>query len=93
MKAVTPNVEQEPDMASLARQKCLITGAASGIGRATAVAAARAGAQVILTDINATPLQAVADLIWTGVPWISPITAPCRITRTTCTPASAVWTS
>lgn len=50
-------------MASLAQQKCLITGAASGIGRATAIAAARAGAHVILTDINAAPLQAVADLI------------------------------
>lgn len=44
-------------------KKSLITGAASGIGRATAIAAARAGAQVVLTDINETALQAVADAI------------------------------
>lgn len=44
-------------------KKSLITGAASGIGRATAIAAARAGAQVVLTDINETALQAVVDAI------------------------------
>lgn len=32
--------------------KCLITGAASGIGHATALAAAAEGAELILTDIN-----------------------------------------
>ena len=44
-------------------KQCLITGAASGIGRATAVAAARAGARVFLTDINAAGLEQVAAAI------------------------------
>ncbi len=42
-------------------KKCLITGAASGIGRATAIAAAAEGAAVFLTDINAESLDKVAD--------------------------------
>ena len=41
----------------------LVTGAASGIGRATAVAAAREGAQLFLTDINAAGLEQVAGEI------------------------------
>jgi NAD(P)-dependent dehydrogenase (short-subunit alcohol dehydrogenase family) len=48
---------------TVADKKVLITGAASGIGRATAVAAARRGAHLFLTDINEAPLQAVADEI------------------------------
>jgi NAD(P)-dependent dehydrogenase (short-subunit alcohol dehydrogenase family) len=44
-------------------KKCLITGAASGIGRATAVAAGREGAELFLTDIQAEALQQVADEI------------------------------
>jgi NAD(P)-dependent dehydrogenase (short-subunit alcohol dehydrogenase family) len=44
-------------------KKCLITGAASGIGRATAVAAAREGAELFLTDIQAESLEAAADEI------------------------------
>ena len=44
-------------------KRVLITGAASGIGRATAIAAARRGADVFITDINDAPLQAVADEI------------------------------
>jgi NAD(P)-dependent dehydrogenase (short-subunit alcohol dehydrogenase family) len=48
---------------TLRNKKCLITGAASGIGRATAIAAAREGAQLYLTDVNAAELQrAVAEL-------------------------------
>lgn len=39
-------------------KKCLITGAASGIGRATAVAAADEGAELFLTDIQAEALDA-----------------------------------
>jgi NAD(P)-dependent dehydrogenase (short-subunit alcohol dehydrogenase family) len=41
-------------------KKCLITGAASGIGRATAIAAAREGALLVLTDLREEPLQEVA---------------------------------
>jgi NAD(P)-dependent dehydrogenase (short-subunit alcohol dehydrogenase family) len=45
----------------LSGKKCLITGAASGIGRATALAAGRRGAVLLLTDINAAGLANVAD--------------------------------
>jgi NAD(P)-dependent dehydrogenase (short-subunit alcohol dehydrogenase family) len=48
---------------SLRDKKCLITGAASGIGRATAVAAAGEGAEVFLTDINAPGLEQAAAAI------------------------------
>jgi NAD(P)-dependent dehydrogenase (short-subunit alcohol dehydrogenase family) len=44
-------------------KQVLVTGAASGIGRATAIAAAKRGAHLFLTDINAAPLEAVADEI------------------------------
>ena len=44
-------------------KRVLITGAASGIGRATAVASARRGAELFLTDLNDEPLQAAADEI------------------------------
>jgi len=40
-------------------KKCFITGTAGGIGRATAVAMARRGARLFLTDINADPLETV----------------------------------
>lgn len=46
---------------SLRGKKCFITGAASGIGRATALAAAREGADLFLTDIDARKLEQVAD--------------------------------
>jgi NAD(P)-dependent dehydrogenase (short-subunit alcohol dehydrogenase family) len=45
---------------TLQGRRCLITGAASGIGRATAIAAGRRGAQLFLTDINDAGLRAVA---------------------------------
>jgi NAD(P)-dependent dehydrogenase (short-subunit alcohol dehydrogenase family) len=38
-------------------RRCLITGAASGIGRATALAAARRGADLYLTDVQAEALE------------------------------------
>lgn len=49
---------------TLRGRKVLITGAASGIGRATALAAARAGAELVLTDIQSGPLDdVVAEII------------------------------
>jgi len=50
-------------VASLSGRRCFITGAASGIGRATALAAAREGADLFLTDIDAAGLErAVAEI-------------------------------
>src|SRR3954451_20836209 len=46
---------------SLDGRLCLVTGAASGIGRATARAAADRGARVVLTDVRAEDLDAVAS--------------------------------
>src|SRR4051794_588408 len=52
---------------SVANKRVLITGAASGIGRATAVASARKGAQLFLTDIDEEPLRQVAGEIGAAV--------------------------
>ncbi|MEO6885541.1 MAG: SDR family oxidoreductase [Jatrophihabitantaceae bacterium] len=54
---------RRPDLSSLAGRRVLITGAASGIGRATALAAAAKGAELYLTDINATLLAQTAGEI------------------------------
>ena len=52
---------------SLKNKKCFITGAASGIGRATALAAAREGAELFLTDINQAGLEStVTDILAYG---------------------------
>lgn len=48
---------------SLQAKKTLITGAASGIGRATALAAATVGAQLVLTDIDAAGLATTVAAI------------------------------
>jgi NAD(P)-dependent dehydrogenase (short-subunit alcohol dehydrogenase family) len=42
-------------------KRCLITGAASGIGRATVLASAARGAELFLTDIDAEGLEGVAE--------------------------------
>lgn len=47
----------------LKNKKVLITGAATGIGRATAIAAAERGAQVTLADLNKADLTATARTI------------------------------
>ena len=50
-------------MKDLRGKRCFITGAASGIGRATALAAAARGAELFLTDIAAEGLEQVAQEI------------------------------
>ena len=44
-------------------KNCLITGAASGIGRATAIAMGKLGAKLFLTDINAKGLEDTTQMI------------------------------
>jgi NAD(P)-dependent dehydrogenase (short-subunit alcohol dehydrogenase family) len=51
---------------SVSGKKVLITGAASGIGRATALAAAREGATLVLTDIDADGLADTVRAIGDG---------------------------
>jgi NAD(P)-dependent dehydrogenase (short-subunit alcohol dehydrogenase family) len=51
---------------TVTHKRVLITGAASGIGRATAIAAAKKGARLFLTDINDPSLQATAEAIRAG---------------------------
>ncbi|WP_019932868.1 SDR family oxidoreductase [Nocardia sp. BMG111209] len=48
---------------SVSGKKTLVTGAASGIGRATALAAARLGAELVLTDIDAEGLAGTVESI------------------------------
>jgi all-trans-retinol dehydrogenase (NAD+) len=58
-------------MSEFAGQTVLITGAASGLGRLLARGAAKAGAGLVLWDINDRGLDAVArDLRDAGAPWV-----------------------
>lgn len=50
-------------MKSLKNKVALVTGAGSGIGRATALELARGGCDVVINDINAKPLRKVAKEI------------------------------
>lgn len=50
-------------VADLGAKRCFVTGAASGIGRATALAAARRGADLYLTDIDAAGLEGAIEEI------------------------------
>ncbi|GAA4689835.1 SDR family oxidoreductase [Nocardioides nanhaiensis] len=54
---------RRPDLRSLRGRDVFLTGAASGIGRATARAAGREGARLHLTDLAAEPLSQVAEEI------------------------------
>lgn len=47
-------------MAQLSGKAALVTGAASGIGRATALTLAREGARIMVTDLNGSGAEAVA---------------------------------
>ncbi len=60
------SVDYRPTASALANQRVLITGAGAGIGRATALAAAQAGATVILLDRHIPPLERVYDEIETA---------------------------
>jgi NAD(P)-dependent dehydrogenase (short-subunit alcohol dehydrogenase family) len=60
-----PAARGEAAIKSLRDKKVFITGAASGIGRATALAAAREGAVLFLADISLAPLEAVIAQIRT----------------------------
>jgi NAD(P)-dependent dehydrogenase (short-subunit alcohol dehydrogenase family) len=51
---------RRPDFSTLSGKRVFITGAASGIGRATAIAAGADGAHLFLTDIDSAGLDAVA---------------------------------
>jgi NAD(P)-dependent dehydrogenase (short-subunit alcohol dehydrogenase family) len=52
-----------PPVPDLSGRRCFVTGAASGIGRATALAAARRGADLYLTDIAAEGLEETAEAV------------------------------
>ena len=53
-------------MTDLTNQVALVTGAGDGIGKASAMALAEAGATVIVNDIDGAHAQATADAIMTG---------------------------
>lgn len=50
-------------MSYFLNKRCLVTGAAGGIGKAVALALAKEGAELAITDINAEQLQQTADEI------------------------------
>lgn len=54
---------------SLAGRVAVVTGAASGIGRETAIVYAQAGARVVLADVNKNGLEETADLIGSQAIW------------------------
>jgi len=55
-----------PPVPGLAGKRYFVTGAASGIGRATALSAARRGADLYLTDIAAAGLEETAETVRAG---------------------------
>ncbi|MGV9711671.1 SDR family oxidoreductase [Gordonia sp. NPDC003424] len=63
MKVIRDLFVMDTPVPSLRSRTVLITGAASGMGRATALAAAAEGADLVLTDLRAAPLDAVVEEI------------------------------
>ncbi|MGW0916942.1 SDR family oxidoreductase [Streptomyces sp. NPDC002784] len=55
--------EGQPDSAALADKVAIVTGGASGLGRAMALALGKAGARVVVADLDAGAGQEVADLV------------------------------
>ncbi|MFI6494995.1 SDR family NAD(P)-dependent oxidoreductase [Streptomyces sp. NPDC050564] len=61
-RAAAPR-EAHPDNAALRGKVAIVTGGASGLGRATALTLAQAGAQVVVADLDARGGREVADMI------------------------------
>ena len=84
---------------SLAGRTMLVTGASSGIGKAIALAAARAGADVAFTyrtnDAGAREVERAITAISAGAPPSSGSTSPtmrrCARSGRPCAPRSAAW--
>jgi 2-keto-3-deoxy-L-fuconate dehydrogenase len=68
-----------PESLRLANKRCLITAAGAGIGRATAVAFARAGAQVLAADIDAAALRSLVEEEKSVRTFTSDVTDPAQI--------------
>ncbi len=85
MNAVHPadaGLQMRPEPGALAGRVLLLVGAAGGLGRATALAAARAGATLVLLDRRVQALEALYDEITaTGAP--QPALYPLNLERAT----------
>lgn len=71
---------QAPPEAELARRVALVTGAASGIGRAVARRLARAGAHVVLADLDEPGLRRVAEEIAAEAGPLRAVAVPADVT-------------
>jgi NAD(P)-dependent dehydrogenase (short-subunit alcohol dehydrogenase family) len=63
----------------LAGKAAVVTGAAAGIGRATATVFAREGARLVVTDIRPNPLQALRDELAAGGAQVESVTGDVSI--------------